>query len=280
VRGRCPECGTSVAATLLLTVDPQAAELQPIRRPWLTAIGVGLWALGAVAAVVLIMWLRACEAFPAVTPPGWLVTAIVASVVCSGIGGLALVMPYHLTPRRDRVAALLASLLTFVLAAVSWMILVKIDGVGARPYLGGVASSPERWVYKLAVTGLLAAIVLGYRPTFHVLLARSHLIRSGRLERQTFRAVLASIGVMAIGDVTQIGAAMLQTTAGEMLSLFAMCIAVVGFLLFSAGILGMSRDVRQLLPVIVSPPLGIADVVGRNEADESGARAAISESAR
>ncbi len=49
VKGMCPECGTSVRATLLAVVDPMAGEFRPISFPRLTAYGMLVWSHAAVA---------------------------------------------------------------------------------------------------------------------------------------------------------------------------------------------------------------------------------------
>ncbi len=266
VRGVCPECGTPVAATLLTVIDPQATELQPVRRPYLISAGMVVWAVGALGAATLAWVVRLAEAFSALGPVAWVPGWISICLAVCGVGGLALVRPHGRIPRSSRWAAMAACVGCWALAWTTWKILGEIDGPGARPYLSGTEWS-SRWAWKLVETALIGAVVLGFRPVFHVLQARSHLMRSGRMERQTLRALLASTVVIMCGDLVQAAIRELQPSWAEIATNGAICVTGVGSLLLTAGLFGVGMDVRRLLPVIIEPPLSLNDVLGSAPAE-------------
>lgn len=259
MRAVCPECGTPVAGTLLAVLDPQAAELQPIRRPFLTAAGLSLWALGALGTALVDWLLRVCEAFQSVSPPAWAPTLAAALLVMSGFAGMVMFRPHAGIPRIHRVMVLGASACCFMLAWVGVRI-VELDGLSGRPYLGGGEWSP-RWGWKIIETILIGLMVLGYQPMFRTLQARSFLLRIGQVERQTLRALAASVGVILAGDLIQASVRKLQFSV-DIGAVLGMCVTGVGTLLLTAGLLGVVMDVRRLLPVIITPPLGLKDVLG------------------
>lgn len=260
VRGVCPECATPVAATLLRVIDPQAAELQPIAKPGLTATGLVLWSAGAVAAVLIVWLFRAAEALDWLQPPLWTPWLLLACMLASAIGGLSMVRPHAGIPRARQISAIGSFLAYVTLAWVTWQIVVNIDGPRGRPYIGGGDWS-VRWIYKVAATLLLGMTVLGIQPVFRTLQSRSYLLRTGKLERQTLRAILASIGVILVGDMVQGAVPLIQPSFPELPRLAAMCLTGVGSLLLAIGLVGLAIDVRRLMPVILSAPLGLTDVL-------------------
>lgn len=261
VRSVCPECGTPVPVTLLAVLDPQAAELQPIPHPRFTAGGMTLWAVGALGAALVTWLVRLAEGFPAMGPLRWAPWTAAACLIASALGGLALVHPHAGIRLSSRLAALAASLGCLGIAWIAWSIMVELDGPLGRPYLAGAEWS-ERWAWKIGETLVIGLVVLGFRPVFHILQARSHLLRSGKVERQALRALAASAAVVLCGDLVQAAVRKLGISS-EVPTIVAMCITGVGSLLLTAGLLGVVIDVKRLLPVILAPPLGLSDVLGR-----------------
>lgn len=281
VRGVCPECGTPVAATLLAVLDPQAAELQPIRLPRLTALGMVVWAGGAVGAGLLSWLVRLGEAFPSIGLVAWAPGAIFCCMVACAVGGVALIRPHRGIRKSAEVAAASACAGCIVLALLSWKILVEIDGIGGRPYFSGSEWS-DRWAWKVAETVVIGLVILGFRPVFHVLQARSHLLRTGTLERQTLRAILASVAVVLVGDLVQAAFRALGMNS-EIPPIIAMCVSGGGSLTLLLGLVGVLVDVRRLVPVVIATPLGLSDVLAREGEVAKAARAmsrAAAESAR
>ncbi|GMV25413.1 MAG: hypothetical protein AMXMBFR58_14440 [Phycisphaerae bacterium] len=259
VRGLCPECATPVAATLLTVIDPQAAELQAIRRPVLTAMGLVAWSLGGLAAALAMWVVRVGDAAPAVQPGPWAAWTVAACLLCSAAGGLALVSPHAGIRRMYVVSSLVAVTATVALAWTAWTLVATIDGPRGRPYLMGSEWSP-RWAWSLGSSALVGVIVLGYRPVFHILQARSYLLRTGQVERQTLRALAASAAVMLCGDLGQVALRGLHVES-ETVLMIPMFLTGVGALLLTAGLIGIVIDVMRLLRVVLTPPLGLTDVL-------------------
>ncbi len=268
MRSVCPECGTPVAGTLLTVLDPQAAELQSIRRPYLTALGLVAWAVGSLSAAIVFWLIRITEAFQTAVPPSWAPMLAVSLMIMSGIAGLVMVRPHAGIARIHRVMVLCACVACCLAAWVSIRML-EIDGLRGRPYLGGTEWS-ERWGWKIVETMLIGLMILGFQPVFRTLQARSFLLRIGHVERQTLRALAASAAVILCGDLIQAAIRKLQVSV-ELGTVAGMCITGVGSLLLTVGLLGVVVDVRRLMPVIITPPLGLKDVLGMGSIDGAGA---------
>lgn len=270
VRGNCPECGTPIAATLLVVIDPQAAEVQRIAFPRVTASGLAAWAWGGLGAAVVVWMARLGEAFPGVHAYTWHPGMAAILLAVSAAGGLALVRPHGGVPRTHSAMSLAGVAASLAVAWITWHLLAVVDGPHARPFLSGTEWS-DRWAWSMGSTILVGIAALGYHPMFTALQARSHLLRSGHVERQTMRAVIASIGVVMCGDAAQALIRATQPSATGVLVILAACITGVGSLLLTAGLVGVVMDVSRLVPVVLSPPLGLKDVLG--SPGDSGAEA-------
>jgi hypothetical protein len=121
----------------------------------------------------------------------------------------------------------------------------------------------RRTLWKLAGDLAIFASVLLTRPNARLLAARSLLMRTGQVNRQTLAALAAAVGISIIGDLLLIAARMDWTRgfwdsatrwSGHTLTL-------VGGTLLLIGLGGVVLDVWRLLPVIVSKPLDLSDVV-------------------
>ncbi|HRJ49556.1 MAG TPA: hypothetical protein PKU91_03420, partial [Phycisphaerales bacterium] len=177
------------------------------------------------------------------------------------VGGLALVRPHGGIPRAHSALSMAGVTASMGLAWMIWHLLAVVDGPYGRPYLSGTEWS-GRWTWSVGTTCLAGVVALAYRPVFTTLQARSHLLRSGRVERQTMRAVAASIGVILCGDAAQALIRATQPTASGVLVIMAACVTGVGSLLLTAGLAGVVMDVARLTPLVLSPPLGLSDVLG------------------
>lgn len=271
VRAVCPECGTAIRATILARVDPLARELQPVYTPRLTAGCLVLWAAGALGAAVASWVPRIVEGLArlghAVSQPDWPRHAALAGVAVSGLASLALVRPHGRIPTRHSVCAATAALLYVPL----WLVLAHIgrafDARDPSPFLGVGGIDPARATWRLAADGLIIAIVLGLRPAARVLAARSLVMRTGRVDRQTMLAMAAAVGVCALGDALAIisggmGAMGSSGALRDVLGVAAMLFIGVGSLLVTLGLGTVMRDVLRLVPVVAERPLSMADIAG------------------
>lgn len=264
VRGPCPECATPVAATVLAVVDPLAAEIQPIAHRWLVAIGLLAWSWLAAGAVLAMWGLRLFEVLnmprPAALERGVLVV-VPAFLALSCVGLAAIIRPHGSIPKAWSLAAAGAVLTAGSVAVGTTLLLWKFDGVGGRPYFGPFEPTPARELFAGAISVLTAVEAALARQNFHVLLARSHLLRTGQVERQTLRAVILCSLAAACGHVMHAMAPLLQPHIGDVVMIAGTCVVGVGSLLLTLGLIGVAIDCRTLLTVILSPPLRLADVM-------------------
>ncbi len=275
VRGACPECGIPVRATLLAKVDPHATEIQPLRFARLTAVGLIAWSFSALAAALACWLLRGADVahvFGFARPaPGWtgehLPRAVPVLVLFSGLGACALVRPHAQIPRRNVAAALMACGAYLALAVIAWRVLVEIDAWNAAAFFGGGARSIERPLLRAGADVLIAAIALGLRPNARLLVARSLILRSGNVDRQTLAALAGSAAVAMLGDLLHVGASLLDPSKAELIRLMGTMLIGLGSTLLTIGLIGVAWDCVRLWPAIVARPLALEDVVGgRGEA--------------
>jgi hypothetical protein len=265
ILGVCSECGTPVRATILTRVDPQAKQLKPLTRPGLTAWGLVVWGGGGFVAAILTWWLRVAE-FRGVSNAGWtayLAWGIVACVALSGLGSLVLVRPHAGLSRQHEGMALAGSVLTFFLAWVLWVLHVEIDGAGSAAFFGGGDAPVEtrRHAWRIAALALMLLVMLLLRPHARQLYVRSLLMRTGRMDRQTMAAMIAVVGIIALGDTLVLASAGGGGAVGSMTRLIGQIVILFGSLLLTVGLGAIVVDVVRLKSVIEEPALGIEDVV-------------------
>jgi hypothetical protein len=264
IRGVCPECGTAVRATLLSRIDPFADVLRPISWPVVTAGGLMIWSIFALVAALLIWILRGGDAWAAWTgsPGPRRVPVVMAAVVCvalSGLGALVLVRPHAGIPWRQRASAAIAVLAIVGYALLSWQLHGVFDASHARPY--SALLLPERNWLRLALGGLMLVALLGLRPNIRLLASRSLVMRMGRVDRQTIRALVVAVLITALGDAMHLIAAKTQHPDGV---LYTVGLALIGLgsMLITVGLGGIVVDSLRLVAVILRPPISMRQVLG------------------
>lgn len=264
IRGTCPECGTPMRATLLAVVDPRASELQPIRHPRLVAAGVVVWSMAALAATMsewgvrLLMLIDSSHSW---FGPGSLVRLLSPGLaLVSGVGAAMLIRPHPGVPRSGQVMAGIGAGLYLPLAAV----------LAIAAHLSLPQPSPGEWTIAArggfdgllgtAQSLLLIGILVLLRPNARLLAARSILMREGMVDRQTMRAVAASLSLCVVGHLLGVLAA--DSISMELPALMGGALVAIGNLLFLMGLIGIAIDCLRMRRVIASPPLSPADLLG------------------
>lgn len=210
VRAQCPECGLAVRATILYAVDPHADEFKPMPHPRRTG-----WCLVGAAAFALIIALAAwsmrladilewtglsrVESARMLAP-----VPAMAAILCGLATICGLTHPLASDPRGRVVRAGVANLLFVPLAVALWLLHVEFDAVHAAPYLNAPAN-PTRIVLRLSVGAFAIAILFGLRPNARQLAARSLVMRTGRVDRQTMAATAGAFLLGAAGDLIRLG---------------------------------------------------------------------------
>lgn len=266
IKGNCPECGLPVRATLLSMVDPHALELQPIGRPRLVAVGLLLWAFGGVATLVFGMVAWAGAIFDGAVQESIrtnLVFGGAISLGVSGLGAIAIIRPHAGISHRRTVAAGVAILLYPVACRLYLDVgLDAVPGTGAS-LLAVWSQGAEAMSWRAERLGLWLALALAtwlLRPNLRLLAARSLVLRSRRVDRQTIAATVAAMLIAAAGDAVGLSAG-LAGDWGATLALFAEVFVGLGMVLLALGLSGVAVDTARLLPAVVQRPLTMADVV-------------------
>lgn len=271
VRGACPECGTPVRATLLAVVDPHAAELRPLTYPRLTAVGLQIWAICGLGAAVTVWILRAgdlAHVFGLSSPPAgwqgeWIPRLVPILIAASGLGAVWLVRPHAGIPARHALAAACACGAYVLLALIAWRVNVTLDAWRASVFFGGAPRTLDRPLLRLGADALMIGAALGLRFNVSALVARSMLLRSGNVDRQTLTAIAGAVGVAALGDLLHIASALMEPWRGELIRLIGTMLIGLASTLVTIGLMGVVWDCVRLWPVIIAPPLALEDLLER-----------------
>jgi hypothetical protein len=263
----CPECGTPMRATLLAVVDPRASELLPIVAPGLTSVGVVLWgtaAMGA-AAVALLSHLVSLGLFPALEVLSlWsLVMAgewVVALTILSGLGAVAFIRPHAgIAAAKVRLAALGVAGYIPVCMCVWWLnaygALMSVSPLRLQTPQGAPAGV---W---LVLCLLVVGVLLCLRPNARLLVARSMLMRSGQVDRQTMRGLASVSMVSAAGVLLGLLSGLVEAPVMDTVETVGALVILVGWLLFLIGLGGVTVDCWRLRPVIAATPLSLSDLL-------------------
>ena len=253
VLDRCPECGLRIATSILAVVDPRAQEFEPIRQPRLIAFGLLAWSSGALLAALCAWLLRAIE-LPALNNDPHLLgeqaSRIIAfigllGIVLSGVASLSLVKPARRMPTSGSRLALMGTALYLPLAVAYFVLHGQLDPGMASPYFGRFPDT-ERVFVRACELSLIAAIVLMLRTNARTLAARSAILRTGRVDRQTLYAVAVTAALGVLGDAIRLTATHVQGLAAQVLSIAGVSIVVIASALLTLGLAGVAIDCTRI----------------------------------
>ena len=283
IRGPCPECGMGVRATILAIVDPLASELRPIRWAGLVASGLVMWAAAA-AAGALLAWaphfydlLRVVGAisgrgYSRPSVGAWLLVC----AVISGLGAAAMIRPHAGIARSTIVCSVLAVLMYPLLAWLVWMIGVdQQSGSGWR--YASMQWMPTEFAMMLGVgvNLTIAAILLLLRPTARLLVARSLVMRSGRVDRQTMYAMAAAAGLAAMGHALgyaggEAGWVSAGGGIGPGVRVVGLIFVTLGSTLLTVGLCGGVVDAVRIARAVMMPSPTLRQVIRHGYSTKSG----------
>lgn len=257
IRAVCPECALPVRVTLLAVVDPMASELRSIPRPRAIAAGVVLWSTAALLGA-LCAWAREILGDASTALQGQVIEglglAIVGLTLASGVGATALIRPHEGIRPQRRLAATVSVLTYLPLVAVMWLM---YGPAGAADGHG----LPARW---LIAHLLMIVIVLGLRPNARLLAARSLLMRTGRVDRQTMLALVGVLALAIAGDAGLLVSRLDALDAGtaQTIHLVAQTLVMVASVLFTIGLAGVALDCWRIRPVVLESPRTLEGILG------------------
>lgn len=268
VLDRCPECGLRIATSILAVVDPRAQEFEPIRKPKLVAFGLLTWSAGGLLAAVCAWSLRAAE-LPALgnsphligeTGARALAMIGVVGIVISGVGAVALVKPARRMPAMGARLALVGVALYVPLAAVFWMLHGQLDASMASPYFGRMPDA-ERVLIRAVELSLVAGIMLSLRSNARTLAARSAILRTGRVDRQTMYAVAVTAGLGVLGDLVRLAATFADGSLSQLLSIGGVSLVVIASALLTMGMAGAAIDCVRIARALLRSGRRITSLV-------------------
>lgn len=269
IRSMCPECGTGVRATILALVDPQASELQPIRFPKLVAGAVVLWAAGAVATTMMCWLPHAADMLQMVgvnvgRPSVKL--GVMLGLCTSLLGAIVLVRPHAKLGFAVPLMTLLGALLYVPLGYVMWQHQSLMDAIGGPRYLTGWAPLVETTTLNAASFALIAAIIMLQRPIARALVARSLVMRTGRVDRQVMYAMAIACVIAIVGVL--LGRAVPSSVPmwADLARVSGMVLIVFGSLMLTIGLLGSLLDCARIASAIVAPRPTLRKVIREGHA--------------
>lgn len=270
VKGMCPECGISVRTTLLALVDPMAKELQPIRHPTLTSLGIVVWPMAALMAAICVWFLRGEDFLSRPqggNPSWWLAIGAVACTALSGSAALVLIAPHERVPRWQRWSAILGVAAYVPLCVLLYYLHVRWDSSNRPPYGFQAEIVPERLVLRGCISLLYVGILLLLRPNARLLSGRWVLMRIGVVDRQTMFSMSFVVGIWCVGDALRFASIHLQGAFADVVRFTGTGIVVVGSLLFTVGLASVVAECWRLRPVLAQPPLDLDELT--RDRDES-----------
>jgi hypothetical protein len=266
VRGNCPECGVAIRATILYRVDPHADAFHPLPTRRLTAWSVAMWPTGAALAVVFSWALRLSDAMSSRTGTplpiaiSWFDWAVIVAIGMSGVSVLGLIRPTIETAPKWVFAAVIG-LLGYIPLIWCWSSIIwTIDAHGPPPYFQA-APNAHRIILRLCIGLSALGILLCLRHNARQLVARSLVLRTGRVNRQTIYATAASIGVAMVGDLMRLIASSLSQMDRLLLDSAGSLLILIGSLLVTLALVGASIDGWRIRRALLTPSPSLGEVI-------------------
>lgn len=269
VRSTCPECDLPVRTTILVIVDPKAEELTPLSTPAMTAWGVIAWVGGALLAALCVALIRGDEALSRLAvagprlPVGRLVWTGIAGLCVSALASAVLVRPHARAPVRHGTLVVLGMLLYIPLVWIFWAIHARLDTAFPLPYTGVSMHASERTALRLCFGAVAVMIILAQRPSARALAARSHVFRTGQIDRQSLMGLVAALSVAAAGDAMGLLMASGLLT-GELLHPVRIALVALGSFLITVGLFAAFVDAVRLRRVLSGGGVGLSQVLESN----------------
>lgn len=268
IRAACPECGVPIRATILGIVDPHADELHTLLHPRISALGLCAWSFGAMVAVLMVWLLRGFEVLRDIGVSAWIPGGLalvgIAALLVSMLGGATMIRPHTGVTRTGSIRSAIGVSLYAPLLFVYHAIYIGHDIPAPSPLLAPGGDALGRSVLRIALFCLVAGIVWGLRPSAIGLAIRSVIVRTGRVDRQSLVAVLASLGLASLGDLLAIVSGFTPTSIADVVSIVSVVIISLGSVLFTVGMTNICIDTIRLYPVLVRRGVGLSDIFETN----------------
>jgi hypothetical protein len=188
-----------------------------------------------------------------------------AGVAASTVGTLALVRPHGGIPARSILMAAAAVLLYVPVMYILWL-LTDPEALRSNSSfrLAWEVRTDLLWL-RAVLMGLAIAIILLLRPNFRLLVARSLILRTGRVDRQTLYAIAAAAGVAGLGRLMIFGAVYSRSLAYDG-RIIGSVLVFLGSALVTLGLAGAVVDCWRIGRSILAPSPTLRQVLGRGAA--------------
>jgi len=242
-----------IATSILAVVDPRAQEFEPIRKPRSIAVGLLAWTCGALIAA-LCAWLQRAAELPAlgdapdlISENGKLTLAWIGTVgiIVSGAGAITLVRPARHMSGRGSSLAVVGVMLYVPLAMVYAYLHGSLD-VGLPSVYFSRFPDPGRVGVRSVELTLIVGVVLLLRMNARELAARSAILRTGRVDRQTMYAVAVCAALGIVGDLVRLAAVGAEAALSEILGITGVTIVALASVLLTMGLIGVAIDCTRI----------------------------------
>lgn len=259
----CPECGTPVRATLLMKVDPHADELQPLFYPRLTAWGLFLWSVFALAGV-LVAWVMFAERMqPQWSVPDWVAWLVPGFTALSGLCALVMIKPHkvdslaatHVVGKLSGAASAMACMGVALYGPLVYCLYTEFVVLWGGANFGGLIQQFTR----IACCVLMAIILFGLRPNARLLAARSFLMRTGQQDRQQMASLIVVVLLLGIVEAIELGTN--QGSNAELIDAIITILRLVFAALFTLGLISVVVDTWRLRKILAEPPLSLRTLI-------------------
>lgn len=276
IREMCPECGTPVRATILGVVDPKAHELAPLINPLVSGVGLVGWALGGWIAIMAVAVMRLAEVsremLGTAWSPGFGAMLGTLGLVISGVSAITLIRPHARVSRWGAVLAAGGVAAYIPLTLMYHYIYARVDAGAPTPFLNPGPMELDRAMLRIGMLVPIVVAILGLRRHARGLASRSVIVRTGRVDRQSMLALMASFLVAGAGDVMHILGITVGNGIGNLLTTIGTVLVSVGSVLVVVGASNVLVDVWRLCPVVVRRGVGLGDVLENNQDREDRAQ--------
>lgn len=240
--------------------------------PRLAASGLVLWAGGGLAAA-LMCWLPhvadVLRVFGSSVGRPEVMLGVHLALAVSAAGSLALVRPHGGLPLLHSAFAMLATMLYMPLA---WAVyrLGQVTGFRGNRYMQDWTPTVQQVMWMAAACVLAAAIMLLQRPMARTLVARSLVMRTGRVDRQTLAAMAIAAAIMALGTASGLLVAGAPSIWRDLARVSGIGLIGMGGLLLTMGLVGCLIDCARIGSSILAPAPTARQVIRQGHTSKSG----------
>ncbi len=267
----CPECATPVRATILMKVDPHADELQPLFFPKLTAWGLFLWSVFALAGVLVAWVMFAGQVLPRWNVPDWVAWLVPGFTALSGLCALVMVKPHkidslaasHVVGKLSGAASAMAGIGVALYGPLVYCLYVEFVFAwnGFMPQFGVSSIQPP---FRIVALILIALMLFLLRPNARSLAARSFLMRTGQQDRQQMASLIVVALLLGIAEAIALATSTGQGANAELIEAIVTILRLVFAALFTLGLISVVIDTWRLRKILAEPPLSLRALISED----------------